>query len=97
MDDIWEVFGVFWVIWCMRNGFDALFRTLGGSLSEFLENLDFLHSVYMKTMYPRITVPSFRVEEKDASNIVLHYYSNRRKLGGFVLGKLFFSNVIFSY
>nr|XP_054760090.1 guanylate cyclase soluble subunit beta-2-like [Lytechinus pictus] len=86
MDEVWELFGVYWVIWCMRNGYDILFRTLGGTLSEFLKSLDFLHSVYMKTMYPKMIVPSFRVEEKDESNFILHYYSNRRKLGGIVLG-----------
>ena len=72
----------------MRCGYDALFRTLGGTLADFIANLDFLHSVYMKTMYPTMTVPSFRVEEKDETSIVLHYYSSRRRLGGIVLGKM---------
>ncbi|XP_071476583.1 guanylate cyclase soluble subunit beta-2-like [Diadema antillarum] len=85
-DEVWELFGVYWVLWCMRRGYDALFRTLGRTLFDFLANLDFLHSVYMKTMYPNMTVPSFRVEERGDEIMILHYYSNRPQLGGIVLG-----------
>ncbi|XP_030834771.1 guanylate cyclase soluble subunit beta-2-like [Strongylocentrotus purpuratus] len=81
-----ETFGVYWVVWCMRCGYDALFRALGGTLSDFMANLDFLHSVYMKTLYPKMTVPSFRVEELENDEMILHYYSNRRGLGSIVYG-----------
>ncbi|XP_041470939.1 guanylate cyclase soluble subunit beta-2-like [Lytechinus variegatus] len=81
-----ETFGVYWVVWCMRCGYDALFRALGATLSDFMANLDFLHSVYMKTLYPKMTVPSFRVEELENDEMILHYYSNRRGLGSIVYG-----------
>ena len=72
----------------MRCGYDALFRALGGTLSDFMGNLDFLHSVYMKTLYPKMSVPSFRVEELENDETILHYYSNRRGLGSMVYGNI---------
>nr|XP_006822272.1 PREDICTED: guanylate cyclase soluble subunit beta-2-like [Saccoglossus kowalevskii] len=85
-DVVWELFGEFWVIWCMRAGFDSMIRALGSSMSEFIANLDYLHSVYMKTSYPKMTVPSFRVENLEDGTIMLHYYSNRRGMKGVVIG-----------
>ncbi|XP_072166485.1 guanylate cyclase soluble subunit beta-2-like [Diadema setosum] len=81
-----ETFGVYWVVWCMRCGYDALFRALGATLADFIANLDFLHSVYMKTLYPKMTVPSFRVEELENDELILNYYSNRPGLGSIVYG-----------
>ncbi len=86
-DSVWDLFGVYWVVWCLKNGYDGLFRTLGGNLKTFLSNLDFLHSVYMKTMYSNMTVPQFRVEDIDEKHLRLHYYSSRRNLHGVVSGK----------
>ncbi|XP_077985261.1 guanylate cyclase soluble subunit beta-2-like [Glandiceps talaboti] len=63
-----------------------MFRALGASMSDFFANLDFLHSVYMKTTYPHMTVPSFRVENLEDGAFILHYYSNRKGLKGIVIG-----------
>ncbi|XP_071844139.1 guanylate cyclase soluble subunit beta-2-like [Apostichopus japonicus] len=87
-DDIWQLFGVHWVVWCMSSGYDTLFRTLGKTLEDFLGNLDYLHSAYMKTMYPEMVVPSFRVEKLTDGDILLHYYSNRRGICGYVSGSV---------
>ncbi|KAJ8034769.1 Guanylate cyclase soluble subunit beta-2 [Holothuria leucospilota] len=87
-DDIWQLFGVHWVVWCMSAGYDTLFRTLGRTLEDFLGNLDYLHSAYMKTMYPEMVVPSFRVEKLTDGDVLLHYYSNRRGICGYVSGSV---------
>lgn len=72
----------------MSSGYDTLFRTLGKTLEDFLGNLDYLHSAYMKTMYPEMIVPSFRVEKLTDGDILLHYYSNRRGICGYVSGNV---------
>ncbi len=88
-DDVYELYGVYWVLWTMRSGHDALFKTLGDTLPTFLSGLDFLHSVYMKTMYSDMTVPQFRVEEidDDEDTILLHYISSRFNMWAVVAGK----------
>ncbi|XP_070552152.1 guanylate cyclase soluble subunit beta-2-like [Ptychodera flava] len=86
VDEVWEIFGEYWVVWCLRSGFDLMISALGSSVSEFLSNLDFLHSVYLSTTYPQMTVPSFRVENLKDGTIVLHYYSQRSGLNGIVVG-----------
>ena len=86
-DTVYELYGVYWVLWTMRSGHDALFRTLGDTLPSFLANLDFLHSIYMKTMYADMTVPQFRVEEiGEEDSILLHYISSRYNMWAVVAG-----------
>ena len=86
-DSVYELFGVFWVTWVMRIGYDKLIRTLGKSLAEFIGNLDFMHTVYMKTMYPMMDEPSFRAETRPDGSLTLHYFSVRRGLNGVVSGE----------
>ncbi|XP_071807016.1 guanylate cyclase soluble subunit beta-2-like [Asterias amurensis] len=85
-DSVYELFGVFWVTWVMRIGYDKLIRTLGKNLAEFIGNLDFMHTVYMKTMYPMMDEPSFRAETREDGTLTLHYFSVRKGLNGVVSG-----------
>ena len=43
-------FGEYFFEFCKRSGYDHMLRTLGGSLFEFIENLDALHS-YLSLSY----------------------------------------------
>ncbi|XP_038066117.1 guanylate cyclase soluble subunit beta-2-like [Patiria miniata] len=85
-DTVYELFGVFWVTWTMRIGYDKLICTLGKNLAEFISNLDFMHTVYMKTMYPMMEEPSFRAETRQDGSLTLHYFSVRHGLNGVVSG-----------
>ena len=71
----------------MRIGYDKLIRTLGKNLAEFIGNLDFMHTVYMKTMYPMMDEPSFRAETREDGTLTLHYFSVRKGLNGVVSGE----------
>ncbi|GCC37333.1 hypothetical protein chiPu_0015837 [Chiloscyllium punctatum] len=62
-----------------------MLRTLGGSLMEFIENLDALHS-YLALSYQEMKAPSFRVERREDGEMWLHYYSERRGLCHIVPG-----------
>ncbi|XP_073525964.1 guanylate cyclase soluble subunit beta-2-like [Phyllobates terribilis] len=62
-----------------------MLRTLGGNLTEFIENLDALHS-YLTLSYKEMNAPSFRVEKTIDGTMLLHYYSDRRGLCHIVPG-----------
>ncbi|CAI9578512.1 unnamed protein product [Staurois parvus] len=53
-----------------------MLRTLGGNLTEFIENLDALHS-FLTLSYKEMNAPSFRVEKRNDGTMFLHYYSDR--------------------
>ncbi|XP_067102758.1 guanylate cyclase soluble subunit beta-2-like [Osmerus mordax] len=78
-------FGEYFFEFCKRSGYDHMLRTLGGSLFEFIENLDALHS-YLALSYKEMNAPSFRVERNLEGTMYLHYYSDRRGLCHIVPG-----------
>lgn len=75
------------------SGYEGILKLLGGSLKEFLENLDSFHK-HLGTTYSRMKPPSFRCSYKydDATGakltdkLILHYYSERIGLEGIVMG-----------
>lgn len=50
MEAILKLFGEYFFKFCKMSGYDRMLRTLGGSLTEFIENLDALHS-YLALSY----------------------------------------------
>ncbi|XP_078088226.1 guanylate cyclase soluble subunit beta-2-like [Mustelus asterias] len=80
-----KLFGGYFFTFCKVSGYDRMLRTLGGSLSEFIENLDALHS-YLALSYQEMRAPSFRVEKREDGEMWLHYYSDRRGLCHIVPG-----------
>ena len=81
---ILEMFGETFFDFCQESGYDRILHVLGGTLSEFLCNLDALHD-HLGSMYPGMRAPSFRVTNGDGA-IILHYYSARDGLEHIVLG-----------
>ncbi|XP_038658521.1 guanylate cyclase soluble subunit beta-2-like [Scyliorhinus canicula] len=80
-----KLFGGYFFTFCKVSGYDRMLRTLGGSLMEFIENLDALHS-YLALSYQEMKAPSFRVEKREDGEMWLHYYSDRRGLCHIVPG-----------
>lgn len=50
MEAILKLFGEYFFKFCKKSGYDRMLRTLGGDLTEFIENLDALHS-YLALSY----------------------------------------------
>lgn len=75
------------------SGYEGILKLLGGSLKEFLENLDSFHK-HLGTTYSRMKPPSFRCSYKYddvtgaklTDKLILHYYSERIGLEGIVMG-----------
>ncbi|XP_067848718.1 guanylate cyclase soluble subunit beta-2-like isoform X2 [Heptranchias perlo] len=80
-----KLFGEYFFTFCKVSGYDRMLRTLGGSLMEFIENLDALHS-YLALSYQEMKAPSFRVERREDGVMWLHYYSDRKGLCHIVPG-----------
>ncbi|KAM6945328.1 guanylate cyclase soluble subunit beta-2 [Aplochiton taeniatus] len=80
-----KLFGEYFFSFCKMAGYDAMLRTLGGNLVEFIENLDALHS-YLALSYQEMNAPSFRVEKREDGKMLLHYYSDRKGLFHIVPG-----------
>ncbi|XP_037655867.1 guanylate cyclase soluble subunit beta-2-like [Choloepus didactylus] len=76
---ILKLFGEYFFKFCKMSGYDRMLRTLGGNLTEFIENLDALHS-YLALSYQEMNAPSFRVEKGIDGKMLLHYYSDRHGL-----------------
>jgi len=57
--DVLEVFGEFFLTYCLRHGYDKMLRTLGGDFISFVQNLDSLHAL-LSMSYKNISAPSFR-------------------------------------
>ncbi|XP_053131744.1 guanylate cyclase soluble subunit beta-2-like [Hemicordylus capensis] len=85
-DEVLKLFGEYFFSFCKISGYDRMLRTLGGNLTEFIENLDALHS-YLALSYQEMNAPSFRVEKTDGM-MLLHYYSDRKGLCHIVPGIL---------
>ncbi|XP_077011939.1 guanylate cyclase soluble subunit beta-2-like [Tamandua tetradactyla] len=85
MEAILKLFGEYFFKFCKMSGYDRMLRTLGGNLTEFIENLDALHS-YLALSYQEMNAPSFRVEKGRDGKMLLHYYSDRHGLCHIVPG-----------
>ncbi len=86
VNEVWELFGETFLEFCEESGYDRILRVLGGSLKEFLENLDALHD-HLSTIYPGMRAPSFRCSQrKQDGALILHYYSERQGLEHVVIG-----------
>lgn len=84
-NQIWEMFGETFFDFCEESGYDKIIRVLGGTLKDFLQNLDALHD-HLSTIYPGMRAPSFRVSQRADGVLILHYFSERQGLEHVVIG-----------
>ncbi|EDV24636.1 uncharacterized protein TRIADDRAFT_56641 [Trichoplax adhaerens] len=85
-NEILEQFGAMFFKFCQESNYDKILQVLGGSLKDFLCNLDALHD-HLGTIYPGMRAPSFRCVERSSDGaLVLYYYSYRIGLEHIVIG-----------
>ncbi|KAK7475319.1 hypothetical protein BaRGS_00033466, partial [Batillaria attramentaria] len=84
--DILEAFGKMFFDYCKESGYDKILQVLGGTTTDFLQNLDALHD-HLSSIYPGMRAPSFRCTEREEDGAtILHYYSERPGLEHIVIG-----------
>lgn len=80
-----QLFGAKFYELVQDSGYEGIMKLLGGSLKDFLDNLDSFHT-HLSTTYSRMQPPSFRCSQRAENTLVLHYYSERIGLEGIVMG-----------
>ncbi|MEN2281462.1 heme NO-binding domain-containing protein [Algoriphagus sp. SE2] len=94
VDEVLFVFGEWWILKTGTEKYGGLMKAGGNNLKEFLINLPLFHDRIM-LIYPNLTPPEFMIDDIEDHSLVLHYYSKREGLVGFMkglisgLGKMF--------
>ncbi|CAH1785621.1 unnamed protein product [Owenia fusiformis] len=86
-DVLMERFGLSFVGFVGRFGYDRILRVLGRNFRDFLNNLDNLHE-YLRFSYPKLKPPSFFIEQESRQGLLLHYRSRRRGFVKYVKGQI---------
>ena len=87
LENVLQALGEWWILKTGKEKYGGLMEAGGSNLKEFFTNLPVFHNRIM-LMYPRLTPPEFKISNKEASSIHIHYYSQRRGLEEFVVGLL---------
>jgi hypothetical protein len=82
-----EAFGQHWILYTARRGYGPIFDTMGGSLPEFLSNLDAMHTRLSLSM-PELRPPSFVCDQLSEHQLRLEYWSDRPGLAPMIFGLL---------
>jgi hypothetical protein len=85
--EVLQAFGKHWILYTGRRGYGPMFDTMGGTLPEFLGNLDAMHA-RLRLSIPALKPPSFVCEECTDQQLRLEYWSDRPGLAPMVLGLL---------
>nr|XP_006818303.1 PREDICTED: soluble guanylate cyclase gcy-33-like [Saccoglossus kowalevskii] len=85
--DLMLSFGVSFVGFVGKYGYDRVLRVLGRHMRDFLNGLDNLHE-YLRFSYPMIKPPSFFVTEETANGLTLIYRSKRKGFLHYSIGQL---------
>jgi hypothetical protein len=80
-----EAFGEYWILYTADEGYGALLNAAGGSLRDFLGQLNQMHG-RIETVFPHMTLPCFEVEDVSEREMLLHYVSEREGLAPMVTG-----------
>ncbi|KAG2450442.1 hypothetical protein HYH02_004944 [Chlamydomonas schloesseri] len=82
-----EAYGVYFVEYTRRLGYEKLLKSLGSNVAEFLKNLNDLH-LHLGLMFPAMAAPAFKCTDVGPTCLKLHYHSHRPALGPIVVGLL---------
>ncbi len=80
-----EAFGEYWVLYTADEGYGELMSAGGSDLRSFLGNLNAMHG-RVETIFTKMRLPRFRVEDLDEDEYLLHYESERAGLAPMVAG-----------
>lgn len=85
--DLMDQFGVSFVKFVGKYGYDKILKVLGRNMRDFLNGLDNLHE-YLRFSYPKLKPPSFFVEKESKVGLTLHYRSKRKGYLNYVQGQI---------
>lgn len=85
IDKALEAFGAYWVTYTAREGYGEMLNMCGGSLKEFMMNLNSLHA-RIRLSFPQLKPPLLKCMDIQDRSLILHYYSDRPGLAPMVIG-----------
>ena len=85
--DTLEAFGVHWIGFARSHGYESLLLGTASNLFDFLESLDDMHT-RLALSFSDYRPPSFYCTDRTATEVRLHYVSEREGLAPFVRGLL---------
>ena len=74
-----ELFGEYWITYTADEGYGELMDLCGDTFTEFLGNLDMLHT-RMNSMMPHLAPPQFSIQNETDQSVELLYRSHREGL-----------------
>ncbi len=80
-----QAFGEYWVLYTADEGYGELMQAGGDDLRSFLGNLNDMHG-RVETVFPKMRLPRFRVQDVAPGEYTLHYESEREGLAPMVVG-----------
>ena len=86
-DELLRAFGRHWILFTAKEGYGDILKITGQNLTEFIENLDTMHSRVASTM-PELNPPSFECHYHSPDKIEVRYFSERQGLAPMVVGLL---------
>lgn len=85
VDDLLLRFGRYWITFASQDAYSHLMSVAGASLPTFLRNLDRMHASIAMAL-PGARMPTFRLQDQTADELLLLYSSERAGLEPFVEG-----------
>jgi guanylate cyclase soluble subunit beta len=85
VEDCMEMFGEYWVLEVAAKSYGSLMDASGGTMVEFLGNMNTLHDRITGTFIDYVP-PEFRVEHLEGTHYRIDYISKREGLVSFVNG-----------
>ena len=85
--EIMQAFGEYWITFTANEGYEELLASTGGTLPEFLDQLDTMHA-RAGIAFPQLQPPSFRCQHAETNSMELEYRSKRQGLAPMVVGLL---------
>ena len=84
---VMELFGEYWILYTVNEGYGDMIVLAGDTLTEFLNNLNMLHE-RVNNIMPELIAPQFYTRNENSNSIELEYHSHREGLSPMVIGLL---------
>ena len=84
---VMEIFGEYWILYTVDEGYGEMMDLAGDNLLDFLNNLDMLHN-RLNNIMPHLVAPKFSTRNQTSNSIELEYRSHREGMSPMVVGLL---------
>lgn len=95
ISEMMTTFGEWWILKTVKEKYSGFLESCGENLREFIINLPSFHN-RIELIYPKASMPEFKVSDQTYNSINLHYLSNRKGFQEFMIGILQGLSIVFN-